>query len=158
MKNNEKIKIFGLPEDKVEVASVSKAIGFVRAVNVEKEFRLREVYAYPNPAKGGKCPIIHIEVGLADSVEIKIYDISGEYLHSQVISGDNFQIIDGKYCYEYEWDISGISSGIYIYTIKAKKSGYSNIKVISLFVRYRVPARKLFIGFVSFSSIPFSSR
>ncbi|OGS20974.1 MAG: hypothetical protein A2252_04590 [Elusimicrobia bacterium RIFOXYA2_FULL_39_19] len=94
-------------------------------------FRLNEAYAYPNPAKNGYKPTIHIACGIADSIEIKIYNIAAELIHSQQVAGSDWKIIDNKiYAYEYQWDISGIASGVYIYYIDAQKSGENPIKVI----------------------------
>ena len=88
-------------------------------------FKLGEVYCYPNPAKKIN-PIFHIESGIADKVELKIYDVSGSLIHESVLSGMPQVIDDGQgpqYAYEYLWDISRIASGVYIYNIKAEKNG-----------------------------------
>lgn len=92
-------------------------------------FKLGEVYSFPNPAKRGKCPTIHIESGIADRVEINIYDIAGELVHSSEIT-DKPEIINGKYAYEYRWNVSNVASGVYIYLIRARKSGKKEIKVV----------------------------
>jgi len=92
-------------------------------------FKLGEVYSFPNPAKRGKCPTIHIESGIADRVEINIYDIAGELVHSSEIT-DKPEIINGKYAYEYRWNVSNVASGVYIYLIRARKSGEKEIKVV----------------------------
>ena len=86
-------------------------------------FKLGEVYAFPNPAKRHN-PTLHIEVGIADSVEIRIYDIAGDLAHETRLAGMPQIIDDGQgpqYAYEYTWDISGIGSGVYIYAIRARK-------------------------------------
>ena len=49
----EPVKRFRVSED----ADVSASLA-------DPTFKLGEVYVYPNPAKGGKVPIFHIEVGL----------------------------------------------------------------------------------------------
>ncbi|MEW6556943.1 MAG: T9SS type A sorting domain-containing protein [Elusimicrobiota bacterium] len=93
------------------------------------DFVKGEIYVYPNPAKGGKYPTIHIECGVADKVEIRIYNIAGEFIHStKITEPPQDRNNDGKYEYEYTWDVSDIASGVYIYTIRAKKLGYSDIK------------------------------
>ncbi|MEW6557279.1 MAG: hypothetical protein AB1349_07990, partial [Elusimicrobiota bacterium] len=86
-----------------------------------------EVYAYPNPAKRGTNPKIHIEVGVADKIEIFLYNIAAEPVHSVELYGQP-SVINDKYVYEYPWNISDIASGVYIYTIRAKKNGYPDIK------------------------------
>ena len=85
------------------------------------DFILGEIYSYPNPAKRGKYPTIHIEVGLADILEVRIYNVAGELVHSAEIPGGSYKTVNNKYCYKYEWDISDIASGVYIYLVRAKK-------------------------------------
>ncbi|OGS27689.1 MAG: hypothetical protein A2297_00335 [Elusimicrobia bacterium RIFOXYB2_FULL_48_7] len=92
-------------------------------------FRLGDVFSFPNPAKGGINPTIHAEVGIADSVELKIYNIAAELVHSANIS-DTLQIINNKYAYEYTWQANGVASGVYIYYIDARKQGEKNIRVV----------------------------
>ena len=99
----------------------------------DSSFVKGEIYSFPNPAKGGKKPTIHIECGIADRVEIKIYNIAGEIVHSVELD-NSFLItftppgeIGLKYAYEYTWDIGNIASGVYIYLIGAEKSGYKRI-------------------------------
>jgi hypothetical protein len=93
-------------------------------------FKLGEVYSFPNPAKDGYNPTIHVEVGIADKVEFWIYDISGELVHKAELDGSKWVIVDNKYCYEYAWDARSSASGVYIYLVKAHKSGYEPIKVV----------------------------
>ncbi|MEW6558529.1 MAG: T9SS type A sorting domain-containing protein, partial [Elusimicrobiota bacterium] len=94
-------------------------------------FKLGDVYTYPNPAISGQNPIIHIEVGVADRVEIKIFNIAAELVHSvEFASSDYLKIKNDKYCYEYPLDISNIASGVYIYCLNAEKQGYVPIKMI----------------------------
>jgi len=88
-------------------------------------FRLGEVYVFPNPAKGGAKPVFHIEVGIADSVEITIYTISGRTAHERTLTAAPAVLDDGNglaYAYEYTWD-GHIPSGVYYYSIKAEKAG-----------------------------------
>jgi cytoskeletal protein CcmA (bactofilin family) len=92
-------------------------------------FKLRDVYSYPNPAKQTN-PKIHIECGIADKVEIKIYNIVGELIHTKVLVGLPNVIHNNKYAYEYEWDVKDVSSGVYIYYVYAEKSGEEPIKVL----------------------------
>jgi len=89
------------------------------------DFQLGEVYAYPNPAKNGAIPILHIEVGIADSVKIVAYSVSGRQVHEHTLTGMP-QIIttngNSVYAYEYPW-AGHIASGVYYYIIEADKSG-----------------------------------
>jgi hypothetical protein len=91
-------------------------------------FELGEVYCYPNPAKQAG-PTLHVEAGIADEVEIRIYDVSGAMVHEARLTGQP-QIVDGKRAYEYPWDVSHVGSGVYIGTIAAKKSGYPTLKAV----------------------------
>ena len=95
------------------------------------DFAEGESYIYPNPAKSGKKPTIHVEVGLADKVEVNIYDVAGDLQNSAEVT-DAPSIVDGKYAYEYEWDISNAASGVYICRIIAQKDG-QQIKITRKF-------------------------
>ncbi|MEW6557821.1 MAG: T9SS type A sorting domain-containing protein [Elusimicrobiota bacterium] len=124
--NNNRVQKFGLPSKTKLLASspISQFPNFLVS-----DFVKGEIYAYPNPAKNGKSPIIHIEIGVADKVEIRIYNIAGEFIHStEITEPPQDRNNDGKYEYEYTWDISDIASGVYIYTIRAKKNGLPDIK------------------------------
>ncbi|MEW6041337.1 MAG: polymer-forming cytoskeletal protein, partial [Elusimicrobiota bacterium] len=99
------------------------------------EFKLGEVYSYPNPAKNGQNPTFHIEVGLADKVEIMIFNIAAELIHTTQIDGWRVTTSGLRSYYEYTWPATNnagqpIASGVYIYYIKAEKSGYTPITVI----------------------------
>ncbi len=90
---------------------------------VDTAFKLGEVYCYPNPAKKTN-PTFHIETGLADRVELKIYDVSGQTVHETVLTGAPQLIDDGQgaqYAYEYPWDIGNVGSGVYIFSITSSQ-------------------------------------
>ncbi|HOX22513.1 MAG TPA: IPT/TIG domain-containing protein, partial [Elusimicrobiales bacterium] len=87
-------------------------------------FKLGEIYSFPNPAKGGHKPTLHIEVGVADYVKVRIYDVAGDLRHSVQIDAAPVILDDGTgaaYAYEYAWNASGAGSGVYIYVIEAHK-------------------------------------
>lgn len=101
------------------------ARGKVEAGGPSSAFALGEVYVYPNPAKGGQVPTFHIEVGIADSVKITVYTVSGDVAHTYTMSGSPGTVDDGhgaEYAYEYAWN-RHIASGVYYYAIEAKKDG-----------------------------------
>lgn len=129
-RENHRIQVFGLPTSSTTL--VVSAPSFTHS-SLLTDFVLGEYYSFPNPVKYGNPPAggptIHFECGLADKLEIKIYDIAGELVKSEQLAGSNWQIVDGKYCYEFNWDISNVASGVYIYCIEARKSGYPEIKV-----------------------------
>jgi len=91
------------------------------AVPAALEFKLGEVYVYPDPAKGGKVPVFHIEVGTADSVKIKVFTVAGQLAHEATLTG-NPQAVGTAYAYEYAWT-GRIASGVYYYTVEAERSG-----------------------------------
>jgi len=85
------------------------------------EFKLGEVYVYPDPAKGGKVPTFHIEVGTADSVKLKVYTVAGQLAHETTLTGSP-QAVGSVYAYEYAWT-GRIASGVYYYTMEAERAG-----------------------------------
>ncbi|MDD5259563.1 MAG: T9SS type A sorting domain-containing protein [bacterium] len=98
----------------------------------DPSFAAGECYVYPNPAKKGKNPIIHVETGIADKVEINIYDVSGALVADTEINDAPAVSADNKYAYEYEWDVSGKASGAYIAQIVATK-GSDKLKITKKF-------------------------
>lgn len=93
-------------------------------------FYLREVYSFPNPAVGGARPTLHVEVGVADRVTIRVYDIAGQPVHEATLDGPPAVINDGsgpQYAYEHAWE-GHIPSGVYLYTVTAEKAGQGTIR------------------------------
>jgi hypothetical protein len=93
----------------------------IGAIATVLEFKLGEAYVYPDPAKGGKVPVFHIEVGTADSVKIRVYSVAGQLAHEHTLTGSP-QAVGAAYAYEYAWE-GRIASGVYYYTIEAERSG-----------------------------------
>ena len=88
-------------------------------------FGLRDVFVFPNPAKGGAKPTIHVEAGVADQVTIKIFNLAGQQMAATTLSGVPTVIDSGsgpRYAYEFTWN-DRIASGIYFYLIDAEKAG-----------------------------------
>ncbi len=85
------------------------------------EFKLGEVYVYPDPAKGGRVPTFHIEVGTADSVKLRVFSVAGQLAHEVTLTGSP-QAVGSVYAYEYAWN-GRIASGVYYYTMEAERSG-----------------------------------
>lgn len=88
---------------------------------------LGEVYAFPNPARGGAKPTLHVEVGKADRLEIRIYDIAGDLVHSTELTTPP-SVVDGKYAYRYVWDASSAPSGVYIFVVQARLGAERSVK------------------------------
>jgi hypothetical protein len=99
------------------------------------DFVQHSVFVYPNPARAGAKPTVHIEVGIADEVKIRIFDVAGRQVHEATLTGTP-SIIDGQYAYEFLWDGS-IPSGVYFYAVHAKKAGASDIKAQGKFAVVR---------------------
>ena len=112
----------GGPKTKAAAMPVS---GFGVLAGPDPEFKLGEIYVFPNPAKGGEAPVFHIETGIADSVKITIYTVSGRAAHEYTLTGLPAELDDGNglsYAYEYVWR-GHIPSGVYLYYIEAQKAG-----------------------------------
>lgn len=89
----------------------------------DPDFKLNEVYAYPNPAKAGEKPKIHIEASSGEKVLIKIYTVSGRLVKEAAVTGVPSLIEDGngsENAYEYEV-IEELASGVYYYLIEVSK-------------------------------------
>jgi hypothetical protein len=89
------------------------------------DFVLRAVFVFPNPAKGGVVPTIHVEAGLADKVTVKIYNVAGQELLKTSIDAPPTLIDSGagaQYAYEYPWT-GHIASGVYLFVVDAEKGG-----------------------------------
>jgi hypothetical protein len=95
-------------------------------------FAYRDFYIFPSPSRGPQRPTVRVQVGVADSVDIRIYDVSGQMVHSASAGGP--RLIDdnnGKgpqYTYDYVWDTGNVGSGVYTVSMAAKKSGYGPIQ------------------------------
>jgi sugar lactone lactonase YvrE len=88
-------------------------------------FVLGEVFAFPNPAKAGERPTIHVEAGLADRVTIQIYNLAGQEMATAALDQTPVVIDSGsgpRYAYEWTWSGSA-ASGVYLYAVDAEKSG-----------------------------------
>jgi hypothetical protein len=96
------------------------------AADPDAAFAFRDLYVFPNPARAGAKPTIHLPVGKADQVIIKIYNVAGQQVHEASIDRAP-QVIDFQYAYEYAWD-EHIPSGVYFYVVEAKKGGQSSIR------------------------------
>ncbi|MFH1723780.1 MAG: T9SS type A sorting domain-containing protein [Elusimicrobiota bacterium] len=120
-------------------ATPASAAANLSPEGADPTFTLRDVYVFPNPAVGGAKPTVHIAVGIADKVTIRIYDIAGQQVHQATVDGVPPVINDGtgpKYAYEYAWE-GRIPSGVYLYTIVAEKSGEASIRKAGKFAVVR---------------------
>ncbi len=106
--------------------------GGIRVAAAIEDFGLRAVYAFPNPIRGGATATFRIQPGRADSVEVRVYDVSGRKVYSS--SDFRFSVLDdgnGKgvqNTYDHIWDVSGVGSGVYTFVITARKAGQADIR------------------------------
>ena len=91
----------------------------LEAPTADPAFRWGEVYSYPNPARRRK-PIFHVEAGLADSIEIRLFDASGRLVHEDSLTAMP-EVLNGRYVYLYTWDTSSQATGVYGYVVTARK-------------------------------------
>jgi hypothetical protein len=101
------------------------------AAHVDSAFVLHDVSVFPNPARGKQKPTIRIQLGLADSVDLFIYNKAGHLLKNaglsepQILSAATYRSKGPQYTYDYVWDAAG--PGSYIVQIKAHKAGSGDI-------------------------------
>lgn len=81
---------------------------------------LRDAFVYPNPAVGVQDPVIRASVGIVESVEVTVFDVSGRLVHSGAINGAPTGILNGEYFYDYTW-AGRKASGVYFAVIHGKK-------------------------------------
>ncbi len=90
---------------------------FTTSQAAEETLALRDAFTYPNPSLGD--PKIRLQFGLADSVELRIFNAAGEEVLAETLSQANF--INSQFVYEYQ--ARNLANGIYIYSATAKKGG-----------------------------------
>ncbi|MCR4294589.1 MAG: hypothetical protein NUW21_03585, partial [Elusimicrobia bacterium] len=96
-------------------------------------FGLKAAYAFPNPVRGQGAVTIRVQPGLADSVEVRVYDVSGRKVHESSAFTDRGAFDDGnglgaQFTYDHVWGVSGVGSGVYTYIVVARKAGQSDIR------------------------------
>jgi hypothetical protein len=97
------------------------------------DFGLRDGYAFPNPSRNGNSVTFRLQPGSVDSIEVRVYDVSGRKIHSSSDFRFRGAIDDGngkgvQNTYDHVWDVSGVGSGVYTYVMTAKKAGQSDIR------------------------------
>jgi hypothetical protein len=98
-----------------------------RQAALGRRFKLGKVYAYPNPAVGVKHPVIHVEAGLADKAEVKIYGPDGALLETTLLTSPPEQK-NGVYSYEYRFASENTPQGTCSYTVELFKKGAAPLK------------------------------
>lgn len=103
------------------------------AAAADASFGFKAAYAFPSPVRGAGPVTIRVQPGLADSVEVHIYDLSGRKIHSSSDFRSLGAVNDGnglgnQFTYEHVWDVSGIGSGVYTFVVVARKAGEQDIR------------------------------
>ena len=92
-------------------------------------------YAYPNPSYG-ETVIFRIKVGVADKVELNIFDIAGFSIETINKDFQLFNFSSTKYSLmsvvEIPWDVSNVESGLYFARVVVTKDGQSEEKTIKV--------------------------
>jgi len=89
--------------------------------------------AFPNPAVKTN-PTIRSFVGVADSVEITIFNAHGRVVHSATVAGSPTGALNGQFYYDYAWT-GPKASGVYFAVIHGKAADGS---VVHARVRFAV--------------------
>jgi hypothetical protein len=98
---------------------------FAAANNLPFDFG--EIYVYPNPTRGEQTPTLHVEVGAAEKITTRIYDVSGDVVYEGRIDNEPI-LVDGKLAYELPLDKKLFRSGVYIGVVTAQRSGRETIR------------------------------
>jgi len=107
--------------------------GGIGVAAADASFGFKAAYAFPNPARGQSSVTIRVQPGLADSLEVHVYDLSGRKIHTSSDFRSIGAFDDGngqgqQFTYEHVWDVSGIGSGVYTYIVIVRKSGEQDIR------------------------------
>lgn len=113
-------------------AGIAAAPAVPAAVAADPAFVFRDLYAFPNPARGSSRQTIRVQVGLADSVDVNVYDVSGEKVFAGSFGAPSV-LDDGngkgpQWTYDLVWDAGSAASGVYVYVVTAKKAGQGEIR------------------------------
>ncbi|MBI2788089.1 MAG: IPT/TIG domain-containing protein [Elusimicrobia bacterium] len=113
---------------KTDHFSIYQPMGLAPTTAAQDEFYFRDVYAFPNPVRGGSLVTFRIQPGLAETVEVRVYDLSGRKIHESSDFTFRGAIDDGngkgaQNTYDHAWSVSGVGSGVYNFVIKASQRG-----------------------------------
>jgi hypothetical protein len=106
--------------------------GGIGVAAADANFGLKASYVFPNPVRGTRQATIRIQPGLADNVEVHIYDLTGRKVHSSSAfmqsTTDDGNGLGAQFTFDHIWDVSGVGSGVYTYVITARKAGQADIR------------------------------
>jgi hypothetical protein len=92
---------------------------------------LSEVYAYPNPSRGGTTTIHYRLTGPATRVAISIYDPSGSLVGEPPVGEAD---LAGSAEHAVVWSQAAVSSGVYLCRVEVKSSSGTEVKLARLAV------------------------
>jgi hypothetical protein len=95
-------------------------------------FAVHAAYAFPNPSRNGAPVVFRVQPGLADSVSVRVYDLSGRLVHESSDFTNRGGFDDGngfgsQFTFDHAWDVSGAGSGVYRYVVTGHKAGAGDI-------------------------------
>ncbi|MBI2788189.1 MAG: IPT/TIG domain-containing protein, partial [Elusimicrobia bacterium] len=113
---------------KTDHFSIYQPMGLAPTAAAQDEFYFRDAYAFPNPVRGAALVTFRIQPGLAETVEVRVYDLSGRKIHESSDFTFLGAIDDGNgkgalNTYDHAWSVSGVGSGVYNFVIKASQRG-----------------------------------
>jgi hypothetical protein len=117
---------------KTDHFSIYQPMGLAPTSIAQDEFYYRDSYVFPNPSRGGALITFRIQPGLAETVELRVYDLAGRKLHDSSDFTFLGAIDDGngkgaQDTYDHVWSVGGVGSGVYTYVIKASRGGQKPI-------------------------------
>lgn len=90
-------------------------------------FAFGEVYVFPNPVRPGEVPTLHIEVGQADKVSYRLYDVAGDLVYEGKVDVGPM-VVEKKPAYEERLDVKKFKSGAYFGVVTAEKAGKDTVR------------------------------
>lgn len=97
-------------------------------------FTLGSAYVFPNPAKAGARPVLHVAASSGDKLTVRVYTASGRQAYEAVLNGAP-GLAGGEQAYELE--LRGqFTSGVYYYQAEVR-SGTARLKKAGKFAVVR---------------------
>jgi hypothetical protein len=93
---------------------------------------LRDCMVYPNPAVRSQNPVVRAFLGVVDSVEVTIFDVSGRLVHGGSVSGAPTGILNGNYYYDYTWS-GPKASGVYFAVVHGRTANNTLVRARARF-------------------------
>jgi len=95
-------------------------------------FAVHAAYAFPSPSRHSAPVTIRVQPGLADSVTVRVYDLSGRKVHESSNFTNRGGVDDGngfgsQLTFDHVWDVGGIGSGVYNFVVTGRKAGSGDI-------------------------------